>query len=94
MYCNVLQAYMYTDVLWSFILLFGHGQVIFLFKEPYVHYIALKKVWKRITSESHELSRECHWKENLQLNNAKILAKKPSTFSNGNFVKILKWADN
>ena len=41
--------------------------VIFLFKEPYVHYIALKKFWKRKTTESHELSLGCWWKENLQL---------------------------
>ena len=88
---------MYTDVHWSLVLLFGHWQVIFFFKEPYAHYVALKKFWKRITTESHELSLECCWKKNLQLSNAKILAKKmvkPSTFSNNNFVKILKWADN
>ena len=102
---NVLPAYilqLYTDVHWSFILLFS--QFIFSFREPYVHYIALKKFWKRITTESHELSLECCWKENLQLkmavselNNSKILAQKivkPSTLSNNNFVKILKWVDN
>ena len=47
---------------------------------------------------------KCYWKENLQLkmavselNNSKLLAQKivkPSTLSNNNFVKILKWADN
>ena len=67
-------------------------------------YTTLQKFWKRITTESHELSLECCWKENLQLkmavselNNSKILAQKivkPSTLSNNNFVKILKWADN
>ena len=36
---------MYIDVHWSFILLFS--QVIFSFKEPYVHYVALKKFWKK-----------------------------------------------
>ena len=72
---------MYTDVHWSFILLFS--QVIFLFKEPYIHYIALKKFWKRKTTESRELSPGCCWKENLQLkmtvselSNQNILAKK------------------
>ena len=88
---------MYTDVHWSFILLFS--QVIFLFKELYVHYIALKKFWKRKTTESHELSPGCCWK-NLQLkmtvselSNSKRLAKKivkPSTLWNNNFVNILK----
>ena len=85
---NVLQAGMYTDVHWSFILLFS--QVIFLFKEPYVHFTTLKLFWKRITTESHEFSLECCWKENLQLNNSRILAKniaKPRTSSNNNFVK-------
>ena len=67
-------------------------------------YTTLQKFGKRITTESHELSLECCWKENLQLkmavselNNSKILAQKivkPSTLSNNNFVKILKWADN
>ena len=67
---NVLQAGMYTDVHWSFILLFS--QVIFLFKEPYVHFTALKLFCKRITTESHEFSLECCSKENLQLNNGSI----------------------
>ena len=58
---NVLQPYMYIDVHWSFILLFS--QVIFSFKEPFVHYIALEKFWKRETTESHELSLECCWKD-------------------------------
>ena len=56
---------MYIDVHWNFILLFS--QVIFSFKEPYVHYIALKRFWERKTTESHELSLESCWKKNLQL---------------------------
>ena len=67
-------------------------------------YTTLQKFGKRITTESHELSLECCWKENLQLkmavselNNSKILAQKivkPNTLSNNNLVKILEWADN
>ena len=91
---------MYIDVHWSFILLFS--QVIFSFKEPYVHYIALKKMfWKRKTTESYELSLECCWKDDptqngslwtqqLQTFSQKKKIVKPSTWWKNNFVNTFK----
>ena len=55
--------------------------------------------WKRKTTESHELSLECCWKDGpiqlavSELSNSKRLAQKivkSSTLWNNNFVNILK----
>ena len=95
---NVLPAYMYKCTLMCIEVSYYYYYSVNSFsRSKNLMYTTLQTFWKRITTESHELSLECCWKETLQLkmavselNNSKILAQK-IVKPNTNYQTTMLW---